>query len=68
MTTCGVFMNNVYHVVRFYPLHGCKLVRIFVTPSEMGDGLITVFKHSNSTLLCCYENYMDDVDYFVVMT
>ncbi len=45
----------------------CKLIRISVTPSKMGDGLTAVFKHSNSTPLCCYENFMDDIDYFVVM-
>jgi hypothetical protein len=32
----------------------------------MGDVLIVVFKRSNSTWLCWYENYMDDIDYFVV--
>jgi hypothetical protein len=32
----------------------------------MGDGLIAMFKHSNATSLCCYENYEDDIDYFVV--
>jgi hypothetical protein len=49
-----------------YPLQGGKLVRILTAPSEMGDGLITVFKRSNSTSLCIVNN-MDDVDYFVVM-
>jgi hypothetical protein len=44
-----------------YPLQGCKLVQISVTPSEMGDVLIAVFKHSNSTSLCIV-NYMDDVN------
>jgi hypothetical protein len=47
-------------------LQGGKLVRILTAPSEMGDGLITVFKRSNSTSLCIVNN-MDDVDYFVVM-
>jgi hypothetical protein len=30
----------------------------------MGDGLIAEFKHSNSTSLCCYENFMDN-QYFL---
>jgi hypothetical protein len=66
MATCGVFVTHVCHVVRFFPLQGCKLVRIFVTPMEMRDGLITVFKQSNLTSYC-YVNYEDDVAYFVVM-
>jgi hypothetical protein len=32
-----------------------------MTLSEMSDGLIAVFKHSNSTSYC-YVNYEDDVD------
>jgi hypothetical protein len=67
MVTRGVFMTLECHVVRFYPLKGYKLVQISATPSKMGDGLTAVFKHSNSTPLCCYENFMDDIDYFVVM-
>jgi hypothetical protein len=42
-------------------------IQISVTPLEMDDGLIVVFKHSNSTSLYCCDNYIDDVDYFVVM-
>jgi hypothetical protein len=45
----------------------CILIRIFTTLSDMSDGLITEFKRSNLTPLCCYENYMDVDDYFVVM-
>jgi hypothetical protein len=37
----------VCRVVRFYPLQGVLLIQISPTPSEMGDGLIIVFKHSN---------------------
>jgi hypothetical protein len=40
-----------------YPLQGYKLVRISTTPSERGDGLITVFKCSNSTSYC-YDNHV----------
>jgi hypothetical protein len=38
-------------VARF-SLVRCILIRIFVTPSDMGDGLITVSKQNNGTLLC----------------
>jgi hypothetical protein len=36
----------VHHVVRF-ALARCILIRISVTPSDMGDGLIPVLKRSN---------------------
>jgi hypothetical protein len=42
-------------------------IRIPPTPSEMGDSLLVVFKCSNSTSLYCDDNYMDDVDYFIIM-
>jgi hypothetical protein len=42
------------------------LIRISATPSDMGDDLIAVFKHSNVTSLFCYENYEDNIDYLVV--
>jgi hypothetical protein len=38
-------------VARF-SLTKCILIRIFVTPSDMGDGLVAVSKCSNGTLLC----------------
>jgi hypothetical protein len=31
-----------------------------------GWGLLSMFKCSNATPLCCYENYEEDIDYFVV--
>jgi hypothetical protein len=37
-----------------------------VTSSNMGDGLIVVYKCSNATSLYCYKNYEDDIDYIVV--
>jgi hypothetical protein len=46
-------------------LASCILIRISLTPSDMGDGLIAIFKHSNATSFC-YVNYEDDIDYFVV--
>jgi hypothetical protein len=48
-----------------FPLQGCKLVRIFVTPSKMGDGLIVVSKHRNSTFIMLYLYHEMDVDYFM---
>jgi hypothetical protein len=33
----------------------------------MGDGLLTTFKcRKFNFILCCYDNYMDVIDYFVV--
>jgi hypothetical protein len=53
--------------VRF-SLVRCILIRISVTPLDMSDGLIAVSKRSNGTSLCCYVNYDDDVDYFILKT
>jgi hypothetical protein len=39
-------------VVRF-SLARCILIQIYLTPSDMGDGLIVAFKRSNETSLCC---------------
>jgi hypothetical protein len=41
----------VCRVVRFIPFKVKKVVRISATLSEMSDGLITMFKCSNSTSL-----------------
>jgi hypothetical protein len=58
----------VHCAVRF-SLARCILIRIFVTPLDMSDGLIAVSKHSNVTSLCCHVNYDDDdVDYFILKT
>jgi hypothetical protein len=62
----GVFMNHVCRVIKFYPLQGVLLIRISATLLNMGDDLIAVFKCSNATSLCCYVNYEDDIDYFIV--
>jgi hypothetical protein len=37
----------VCHIVMFYPMQGVLLIRISVTPSKMGDGLLVTSKHSN---------------------
>jgi hypothetical protein len=49
-----------------FPLQGCKLVQISATLSKISDGLIFVFKCSDS-ISYYYVNYEDDVDYSVVM-
>jgi hypothetical protein len=45
----------------------CILIRISATLSDMSDACSLLSFSSNSTSLYCYENYMDDDDYFVVM-
>jgi hypothetical protein len=47
---------------------GFKLIRTTTTLLDMSDSCLLQSFNSNSTSLCCYENYIDDVDYFVVMT
>jgi hypothetical protein len=42
------------------------MIRFSATPSDMGDGLITVSKHSNSTFIMLYLYHEMDVDYLVV--
>jgi hypothetical protein len=37
-----------------------------MTPSEMGEGLITLSKHSNSTFIMLYLCHEMDADYLVV--
>jgi hypothetical protein len=67
VATHGVFVTLECRVVRFYPLQGCISISISATPLEMGDGLIAVFKRRKfDFILCYYDNYMDDIDYFVV--
>jgi hypothetical protein len=51
VATRGALQAYVCHVVRFIPLQGWLLIWISVTPSDMGDGLFTVFKRSNSTFI-----------------
>jgi hypothetical protein len=51
--------------VRWLSLQGLNFIRITVTLSDMSDSCLLQSFSSNSTSLCCYENYMDDVDYFV---
>jgi hypothetical protein len=37
-----------------------------MTPSDIGDGLFVVFKHSNSTFIMSYVVPEMDIDYLVV--
>jgi hypothetical protein len=57
---------HVCHVVRFRPLQDWLLIQIFATPSDMGDGLLTVFKGSNYTFIMLYLVHEMDMDYFIV--
>jgi hypothetical protein len=66
MASRGVFVTHECHVVRFIP---CKVV----TDSNLrdtlrnGDDLIAEFKRRKlNFILCCYNNYMDVIEYFVV--
>jgi hypothetical protein len=43
------------------------MVQIFATLIDMSDSCLLHSFLSNSTSHYCDENYMDDVDYFVVM-
>jgi hypothetical protein len=45
----------------------CILIQISVTLLNMTDACLLQSFSSNSTSLYCYENYMDDDDYVVVM-
>jgi hypothetical protein len=45
VATRGALLACVCHVVRFVPLQGWVLIRISVIPSDMGDGLFSMFKH-----------------------
>jgi hypothetical protein len=67
MATHRVFVSLECCVVRWIPLQGLKFVQIVVTLSDMSDSCLLQSFCSNSTSLSCYENLMDDVDYFVVM-
>jgi hypothetical protein len=44
VATRGALLTYVCRVVRFIPLQGWLLIRISVTPSDMGDGLFTKSK------------------------
>jgi hypothetical protein len=45
VATPGALLACVCRVVRFIPLQCWLLIRISATPSDMGDGLFTTFKH-----------------------
>jgi hypothetical protein len=51
MATRGAFVTLRVSCCQVFPLQSSKLVRISMTLSEMSDGLIAVFKHSNSTFI-----------------
>jgi hypothetical protein len=51
VATRGVFMTSRVSCCQVYPFQGCKLVQICTTLSKMSDGLIAMFKHSNSAFI-----------------
>jgi hypothetical protein len=54
-------------VLSGFTLARLYMIRIFTRPSEMGEGLIAESKcRKFNFILCCYDNYMDGIDYFVV--
>jgi hypothetical protein len=66
VATGGALLACVCHVVRFIPLQGWLLIQISMTPLDMGDGLFTMFKRSNSTFIMLYIYHEMDVDNLVV--
>jgi hypothetical protein len=60
-------------LVRFSPLHGCLLIRVSATLSDMSDSFFTAPTSSNASnirwwfnLIINADNYYD-VDYFTIM-
>jgi hypothetical protein len=53
------------HVAKFSRAR-CILIRISARPSDMGDGLITMSKRSNSTFITLYLYHEMDVNYLVL--
>jgi hypothetical protein len=51
----------------YFSLQGCILIQITVIPSDMGNTCSLQSFHSNSTSLCCYDNFMNVDGYSIVM-
>jgi hypothetical protein len=67
VVTRDVFVTHVCRVIRFIPLQGWISIQISATPLEMGDGLLAAFKRRMFQLhIMLYDNFMDDIDYFIV--
>jgi hypothetical protein len=66
VATRGALPAHMCSVVRFIPLQIWLLIRISVTPSDMGDALFTTPKHSNTTFIMLYLIHEMDIDYLVV--
>jgi hypothetical protein len=65
MATHGVFVASRVSCCQIF-LYKAYMIRISTTPSDVGDGLITVSKRSNSTFIMLYLYHEMDVDYLVV--
>jgi hypothetical protein len=57
----------MYRIVRLFLLQGCILIQISALPSDMGNTCPLQSFHSNSTSLCCFDNFINFDDYFIVM-
>jgi hypothetical protein len=66
ISTRGALRGCMCHFVRFIPLQDWLLIQISTTPSDMGDGLFTEPKRSNSTFKMIYLYHEMVVDYLVV--
>jgi hypothetical protein len=66
MATRGASVAHVCHIVRLFPLQGVLLIRSSMTPSEMGDDLLTASKRTNSTFIILYLIHEMVIDYLVV--
>jgi hypothetical protein len=67
VATHGAIVAHMCRVVRFFP---CKVVYRFESLRHPRKWVMACSPCSNiiiSTLYYCDDNYMDDVDYFVVM-
>jgi hypothetical protein len=51
----------------YFPLQGFVLIQISMIPLDMGNTCPLQSFHSNYTSLCCYDNFINVDEYFVVM-
>jgi hypothetical protein len=67
VATHRVCVTHVCRVVRLFPLQGCILIQISVTPTDMGEVCLLCLNIVMELHCGCSEIYEDDIDYFVVM-
>jgi hypothetical protein len=66
VATRRALLACVCRVVKFIPLQGWVLIRISMTPLDMGDGLFSAPKCSNSSFTMLYLVQGMDIDYLIV--